>query len=136
MKLRFASIAASALFALASTAFAATLPSLTGQWAVHISVSGTEKDMVCTFVQADNKLTGSCKSEDKTHPITGTVDGANATWTYDSEYNGTPITLTYTATLTDAPKFSGSVDVDPFGVSGDFTATPYIEPAKTQPAGN
>lgn len=136
MTRRSASLAASALLALASTAFAATLPSLSGQWAVHSSVDGNEHDQVCTFVQADNKLTGSCKSEDKTHPLIGTVDGANIMWTYDSEYNGTPITLTYTATLTGAPNFSGSVDVDPFGVSGDFTATPYTEPARTQPAGD
>jgi hypothetical protein len=29
----------------------------------------------------------------------------------------------YTATLSDPEKFSGSVEVAPFGVTGDFTAT-------------
>jgi hypothetical protein len=51
------------------------------------------------------------------------VDGNKVSWTYDSEYNGSPITLNYTATLGEGEKFTGSVEVDPFGVSGDFTAT-------------
>lgn len=135
MHLRFASIAAAALLAFAPAAFAAPAPTLSGQWAIHVSVAGTEKDLRCTFVQADNKLSGACTSDDKAHPLTGTVDGANITWTYDSDYNGETITLTYTATLTDAPNFSGAIDVQPFGVSGEFTAAPYTEPAPASPAG-
>jgi hypothetical protein len=133
MNLRSASFLATAVLAFAYPAFAAAPPSLSGQWAIHISVAGTEKDLACTFVQADNKLTGNCTGDDKPHPITGTVDGANVTWTYDSDYNGTAITLTYTATLTDAPNFSGSLDIQPFNVSGEFTAAPSTEPAKTPP---
>ena len=114
-----------------ASAFAAAAPNLTGQWSVHNSIAGNESDQQCTFVQTDTKLTGACKSEDgKDLPLTGTLDGSKVTWKYDSEYNGSPLTLTYTATLDDSGKIAGSVEVDPFGVTGDFTATPSKDPAK------
>ncbi len=114
----------------ASSAFAAGVPSLTGDWTIHNSVAGNESDRECKFVQTDNKISGSCKHEDKELPVTGTVDGNKATWTYDADYNGTPITLTYTATLGDSDKIVGSVDVAPFNVTGEFTATPSKMAAK------
>ena len=64
--------------------------------------------------------------------MTGAVDGKKVTWKFDSEYNGTPLTLTYTATLDDSNKISGSVEVEPFGVSGDFTATPVKDASKPE----
>ena len=109
---------------IATSAFAAGAPNLTGQWNVHNSIAGNESDQACSFVQTENKLTGSCKSEDKEVQITGSLDGNKVTWKYDSEYNGSPLTLTYTATLDDSGKIAGSVEVDPFNVTGDFTATP------------
>jgi hypothetical protein len=115
---------------LASSAFAAGAPNLTGSWSIHNVIAGNESDRDCKFVQTDNKLTGSCKAEDSEVQIKGSVDGNKVTWSYDSEYNGTPLTLTYTATLDDSGKISGSVDVQPFGVTGEFTATPSKEPAK------
>lgn len=122
-------LAISALLA-ASTVFAADAPNLTGKWTIHNSIAGNESDMACTFTQTDAKLTGSCKTEDKDVQITGDLDGKKVTWKYDSDYNGSPLTLTYTATLEDAGKFAGSVDVQPFGVTGDFTATPVTDAGK------
>jgi hypothetical protein len=108
----------------ASSALAAGAPNLTGQWTIHNNIAGNESDQECKFVQTETKLTGTCKSEEKEVQITGRIDGNKVTWKYESEYNGSPITLTYTATLDDSGKIGGSVDVDPFGVTGDFTATP------------
>jgi hypothetical protein len=52
------------------------------------------------------------------------VDGTKVNWSFDSEYNGTPLTMNYTGTLDPATsKIAGTVSVDPFGVDGDFTAT-------------
>jgi hypothetical protein len=106
-----------------SSAFAAS-PSLSGKWAIHDSIAGNESDLICNLTASDAKLSGSCKSSDsdKEIPITGSIDGDKVTWKYDVEYNGSPITLTYTATLSGSEKFSGNVDVAPFGVTGDFTA--------------
>ena len=117
------------LFAAAS-ALAATAPNFTGPWTIHNSIAGNESDMECRFVQAENKLTGSCKGTEKDVQITGSIDGNKVTWKYDSDYNGTPITLTYTGAIDDSGKIAGSVDVDPFGVTGDFTAAPSKVSAK------
>ena len=114
-----------ATFALlfASSAFGAQ--NLTGHWAIHNNIAGNENDQVCELAVTDNKITGSCKSqEDKDLPVTGTVDGNQVTWQYQSDYNGSPLTLIYKATLNDSSKFAGTVEVQPFGITGDFTATP------------
>jgi hypothetical protein len=107
-----------------SVAFAAGAPNLTGQWSVHSNVSGNESNQECKFVQTGDKLTGSCKSTDKEVQITGSVDGKTVKWKYDSEYDGSPLTVSFMATVDDPEKISGSVDVEPYGVTGDFTATP------------
>jgi hypothetical protein len=106
-----------------STAFAAGAPNITGQWTVHNSIAGNESDQECNIVQTENKLTGTCKGTDKDVQITGSIDGNKVTWKYDSDYNGSPLTLTYAATVDDSDKFAGSVDVEPFAVTGEFTAT-------------
>jgi opacity protein-like surface antigen len=124
-------VLAASTFLFAASAFAAAATSLTGQWSIHNSIAGNDSDQDCKFVQQDNAITGTCKSaEGKDLAVTGTVDGKKVTWKYDSDYNGTALTLTYTATLDDSDKISGSVEVEPFGVSGDFTATPVKEGKK------
>lgn len=121
---------ASTTLLFASSAFAAGASGLTGQWTVHNSIAGNESDQECKFVQAEDKLTGSCKTADKEVQITGSLDGKKLTWKYESDYNGSPLTLIYTATLDESEKISGSVEVQPFGVTGDFTATPLKEAGK------
>ena len=114
----------------AASAFAAGAPSLTGEWSIHNSIAGNESDQQCKFVQTDNKLTGTCKSQEKDVEITGSLDGNKVTWKYDSDYNGSTLTLVYTATLDDSGKIAGSVEVQPFSVTGGFTATPVKEAGK------
>src|SRR5580700_10479104 len=121
MMKRFLAISA---FLFASCAFAAT--DLTGKWTVHNSIAGNENDQECMLVVTDNKITGSCKSQDKDLPVTGTVDGNKVTWQFQSEYNGSPLTLIYKATLDDSSKIAGTVEVQPYGITGDFTATPAL----------
>src|ERR1700722_17064221 len=101
---------------------AAEAPTIAGQWTIHQSIAGNESDQDCSFSVSDAKISGTCKGNDQASKVTGTVDGKKLTWKYDTEYNGSTLTLTYTATLDDADKFSGSVEVAPYGVSGTFTA--------------
>jgi hypothetical protein len=113
---------------LASTsvlALAADSASVTGKWNVHSNIAGNESDTVCTLTQKDADLTGSCKTtEGKDSKSTGKVDGTKITWSYDSEYNGSPLTVKYVGTLDAAAgKIAGTVSVEQFGVDGDFTAT-------------
>src|SRR5258708_28463600 len=120
-----------ATFALlfASSAFGAQ--NLTGHWAIHNNIAGNENDLDCELVATDNKITGSCKSQNKNLPVTGAVDGNQVTWQFQSEYNGSPLTLIYKATLDDSNKIAGTVEVQPFGITGDFTAT--TSSASSQP---
>ena len=95
---------------------------LSGKWKLHQSIAGNESDSECTFTQKDNDLTGTCSAGESTSKIVGKVDGKKVSWSYSSEYNGQQLTVKYTGTL-DASKITGEINVDPFGATGDFTAT-------------
>lgn len=114
-------VVVTAISLLGKPTFSAEAPSVAGQWKVHQSIAGHESDQDCTFTVSDLKIAGTCKANEQTPKVTGTVDGKKVTWKYDMDYNGSTLTLTYTGTLDD-DKLSGSVDVAPYGVSGDFTA--------------
>jgi hypothetical protein len=105
-----------------ATALAADAPTLNGKWNVHLNIAGNESDTMCVFTQKDVVLTGTCTSEGAEHPLTGKVDGKIFTWSYPSEYQGSPLTVKYKGSLDEtATKLKGTVTVDEFGVDGDFT---------------
>jgi hypothetical protein len=132
------------LFAgVASAQAQAPAPSLTGKWKIHIAIGGNEQDQKCSFTQTDKTLAGTCDSDHGEVKVAGSVDGNKATWKFDSEYNGTPITLVYTGAFDDKGKLAGSVEVQPFNVTGDFAVSPAdsaaapaaaAAPAPTAPA--
>jgi hypothetical protein len=109
--------------AVCGAAAAADVPSVNGNWQVHISIQGNESDSVCTFVQKDGVLTGTCKSDNGSHELTGKVTGEKVAWSYKSEYNGSPLTINFDGTVDSGKAMKGSVDVPEFSVDGDFTAT-------------
>lgn len=111
------------LISAAALITAANNPSLSGKWQVHNSIAGNESDQACTFTQKDNDLSGTCSSENGNVNITGKVDGKKVTWTYKSDYNGSPLTVNYEGTVNSDNKISGSVNVPEFSADGDFTAT-------------
>jgi hypothetical protein len=121
--LRFAErLFLAAVFVFAISTPAADAPTIAGQWNIHQTIAGNENDEDCTFSVAEGKIAGTCKVNEQTPKVTGTVDGKKLAWNFNVEYQGSTLTLTYTALLDDADKFTGSVDVQPYGVSGDFTA--------------
>ena len=105
-------------------AIAADNASLSGKWQIHNNIAGNESDHACTFTQKNSDLTGECSSDKGTVKITGKVDGKKVTWTYKSDYNGSPLTVNYEGTVSSENKISGSVSVPEFSADGDFTATP------------
>jgi hypothetical protein len=109
------------VFAVSTSAFAADV-SMAGKWNVSTSVVGNDGTAVCTFVQKENVLTGTCTSDDGEHQVTGKLDGNKVTWQYKTEYNGDPLTIIYSGTVNAEKQFAGTIDVEPMGVSGDFTA--------------
>jgi len=110
------------VFVFAISTPAADAPTIAGQWNIHQTIAGNENDEDCTFTLSDGKIAGTCKVNEQTPKVTGTVDGKKLTWNFNVEYQGSTLTLTYTASLDDDDKFTGSVEVQPYGVSGDFTA--------------
>jgi hypothetical protein len=122
MRTLFLSILLASTSALAASA---DNVSLSGKWKIHSNVEGNESDAQCTFTQKDNDLGGSCVTDNGEKPLAGKVEGQRITWSYDSEYDGTPLTVKFSGTMDSAAaKLSGSVSVEPFGVDGDFTGVP------------
>ena len=113
----------SLLASAAALALMADDPSLTGKWQVHTSIAGTEHDQSCSFTQKGEDLTGTCVSETGTVNITGKVNGTKVSWSYKSEYNGSPLTVAHDGVVSSGTKITGSVSVPEFSVEGDFTAT-------------
>jgi hypothetical protein len=110
----------SLLLSVATPMFAVGAAGLNGSYNLHSSIAGTDTDQTCSLSQTDNKLTGSCQSDTGEVKVTGTVDGKNVTFKVNSEYNGEPLTVTYTGTLDDSGTVQGEADVEPMGVTGDF----------------
>lgn len=99
---------------------------VTGKWKIHATIAGNDADSTCTFAQSGNDLSGTCPGPQGEVKLTGKVDGKKVIWSYQMDYNGSPLTMKYEGTL-DAGRIVGSVNVDPFGVSGDMTADPSTE---------
>ena len=113
---------ASLLF-LSASALAVAADPFAGKWQIHSNIGGNESDQNCTFTLKDTDLTGSCSSEKGAVNITGKVDGKKVTWSYKSEYNGSPLTVSYEGKLDSDTKITGTVTVAEFSVDGQFTAT-------------
>lgn len=94
----------------------------TGSWVISGNVSGVDVDETCTITQKAAALTGSCAGQSGTQDATGSVEGSTVTLRHGGDYQGTPITITYTGKVAEDGVMSGSIDVDPFNASGEFTA--------------
>jgi hypothetical protein len=96
-------------------------PSLNGIWKLSLSVNGNTYDMVCTFQQDGPKLTGACKGENGENALTGQLQDQKITWEHQTPYNGETLTLKYSGALTSATEMKGTLNVQPYDVTGDFT---------------
>ena len=106
-----------------STTALFTQPTVPGSWTITGDVQGYAINETCTFTQADDKTTGSCIATDgKKYDTTVTIDGEKVIFVHAGEYEGKPLTLTYTGTYNDKGELSGAIDVKPLGYDGTFTA--------------
>ena len=95
---------------------------IAGTWNVVANVGGNQSEQTCTFIQKDGELSGNCKGERGTYPVTGKVDGKSVTWQFEIEYEGQKLIPVYTGALESADKIAGAVDVQGMGIGGEFTA--------------
>ena len=98
-------------------------PSVAGTWTVRADVSGNQSESNCTFTQKNADLTGSCTSDRGTVMITGKAEGKTVSWQFDTPYEGQTLTVYYSGTSQSAEKITGTINVQPMNVSGEFTAT-------------
>ena len=111
------------VLAAATLALATSNKTLSGKWHVHNSIAGNDTDQSCTFTQSGDLLSGSCSTDNGEVNISGRVDGTKVTWTYDAQYQGSPLTLNYQGTVGASGSITGDVSVPAYSVDGDFTAT-------------
>ena len=103
---------------------AANAADISGSWHVTGSVSDNPVDTTCTLTQKDNALTGTCVRKDgKSVDATGSVKDDAIAWHYNSEYNGDTITINYSGKIGKDGTISGTIVVDPYNATDDFTAT-------------
>ena len=99
--------------------------SLAGVWRITGDVMGNPLRELCTFHQTGTALTGACtNAQGGPYPVTGIVRGDTLTFQHGGDYQGTALTIIYTATFASPTELKGSVDVEPFAVSGTFSAQP------------
>jgi hypothetical protein len=110
------------LLILSTTALFAQ-PTVPGSWTITGDVQGYPITETCIFKQVADNITGSCTNSDgKTYDTTVTIDGSKVIFIHGGEYDGQPLTLTYTGTYNDKGDLSGDIDVKPLGYDGTFTA--------------
>ncbi|WP_263410753.1 hypothetical protein [Terriglobus tenax] len=128
---RFAAL----VLAVAGTSFAATTP-VTGNWNIYGDVSGYPVNETCTFsIDQDNQITGKCAMAEKSYDVKGTLADKKLTFTHAGEYQGQPLVLTWTGTLAEDGSLAGTIDVQPLGYDGTFTAKKADEKPAEKPAG-
>jgi hypothetical protein len=116
-----------------------TAVSYTGSWRVDGDVQGQPVKMLCSLVQDDkNKITGSCTAEaDDTgvpRKVAGEVKKGSVNWHFDTVFQDNPISVAMSATMSDDGKtMSGTIDVEPMGVGGEFNAV-RLQPKAATPA--
>lgn len=111
-------------------ALAAPADSISGTWLIKGDVAGNPLVSTCTIAVAEAKVSGVCKNaEGKENPITGEVKEGKVIFEHGGDYNGQELKIIYTATLPSAKEMKGTIEVKPFDVGGEFTATPVAASA-------
>lgn len=113
---------------LAAAMFAAPSDSISGSWQITGDVMGNPLSEICTLQQAGTSITGSCRAtmpaDAPSWAVTGEVKGDSVNFSHGGDYEGTPLTITYSAKRVAATQLRGNVMVAPFSAGGTFSAAP------------
>ena len=93
---------------------------VTGKWAFNVETSAGAGTPSMTFKLDGEKLTGHYTGQLGESDLTGTVKGADITFTFTIDAQGTMIKATYTGTA-DATSMKGKLALEGLG-EGTFTA--------------
>jgi hypothetical protein len=100
--------AALALSLMAATGAAAQ--SVAGEWDAAMNTPGGPRPFKIMFVQNGEVLSGTVKRPTGDVPLQGTIRGTEVKFTYVIAYNGSPITMSATATL-NGSDMKGQIDI-------------------------
>ena len=120
---RMAAVGAVALvvFALSAARGAAQAKvDVTGKWAFNVETSAGAGAPTMTFKQEGEKLTGHYNGTFGEADLTGTVKGADITFSFIADAQGTAVKSTYTGAV-DKDTMKGKLVIEGFG-EGTFTA--------------
>jgi hypothetical protein len=88
-------------FALPLAAPAADAPNISGTWAASFDTQIGKQEYTYTFVVKGSQLTGRAKSANGDTEITeGKVDGSKVSFVENLSYQGMPLRIVYTGTVT------------------------------------
>ena len=93
---------------------------ITGKWAFNVETAAGAGTPSRTFKQDGEKLTGHYSGQLGESDLTGTVKGADVSFTFNVDAGGTAIKATYTGTA-DKDNIKGKVVLEGLG-EGTFTA--------------
>jgi hypothetical protein len=97
--------------------------SVAGSWTLSTNVQGNTGSPTCTFKEDAGKITGTCSAPNNTQSeVSGEVTDTKVTFRYNIEWEGNPLTLVFTGTLDSDTTMKGTMEVQPMGVPGEFTA--------------
>ncbi len=118
---RLAAIAAVLCVASIVNAAQATKVDVTGKWAFNVETAAGSGTPTMTFKQDGEKLTGHYSGQLGESDLTGSVKGADITFTFTIDAQGTMIKATYTGTVESKDSLKGKVVLEGLG-DGTFTA--------------
>ncbi|HEX9781181.1 MAG TPA: hypothetical protein VGA56_00420 [Opitutaceae bacterium] len=94
-----------------------------GKWEIEMEMVGNASTSTLTLKQDGQKLTGSLSGpEGQEQPVTGKVDGEKITFSYVGDWQGSELNVTYVGKLNSTGAITGMCEVQPFGISGEFSA--------------
>lgn len=92
------------------SAATAAAQSISGEWDAMMGSPGGPRTMKILFVQQGEKLTGTVKRASGDAALEGTIKGDQVKFSYTINYNGNPLVMTMTATVT-GDEMKGQVDI-------------------------
>ena len=121
MRIRLTAVAALVVLVGASFASAGQAKTdVTGKWAFAVETGAGSGTPAMTFKQDGEKLTGHYSGQLGESDLTGTVKGADISFTFNIDAQGTMIKATYTGTV-DKDAMKGKLVLEGLG-EGTFTA--------------
>ena len=111
------------VLALASVRGTAQAPKVdvTGKWAFNVETSAGPGTPTMTFKQDGEKLTGHYSGQLGESDLSGTVKGADISFSFTIDAQGTMIKATYSGTVENKDSLKGKVVLEGLG-DGTFTA--------------